>query len=236
MFFCAGSVLQFHGERPPLRLSRTWSSWLCHLRVRNENHSCLWRGNFIVTKTRVVCKMWKTQSNLRSILSSAPACLKVIVTVRDVKPRLVEEADSLGIKVVNCYHLFLQVGCAFCHLIISVQKDKVIDIGMTSALPLPFSSPGQLQYHNFFAGLQLLGRPYWESRRVWCSPTSTSSPPPLHALTSWDSTRLTARSVETQLLVDVSKLWSTSGRTSCSPSSLIICWSWPIFPSEKPLL
>ena len=173
MFFCAGSVLQFHGERPPLRLSRTWSSWLCHLRVRNENHSCLWRGNFIVTKTRVVCKMWKTQSNLRSILSSAPACLKVIVTV---------------------------------------------------------------QYHNLFAGLRLSGRPYWESRRVWCSPTSTSSPPPLHALTSWDSTRLTARSVETQLLVDVSKLWSTSGRTSCSPSSLIICWSWPIFPSEKPLL
>ena len=41
------------------------------------------------------------QSNLRSILSSAPACLKVIVTVRDVKPRLVEEADTLGIKVVR---------------------------------------------------------------------------------------------------------------------------------------
>ena len=41
------------------------------------------------------------QANLRSILSSAPACLKVIVTVRDVKPRLVEEADSLGIKVVR---------------------------------------------------------------------------------------------------------------------------------------
>ena len=38
---------------------------------------------------------------MRSILSSAPACLKVIVTVRDVKPRLVEEADSLGIKVVR---------------------------------------------------------------------------------------------------------------------------------------
>jgi long-subunit acyl-CoA synthetase (AMP-forming) len=53
------------------------------------------------------------QANVRSILSSAPACLKVtipplpslglqvIVTVRDVKPRLVAEADSLGLKVVR---------------------------------------------------------------------------------------------------------------------------------------
>jgi len=41
------------------------------------------------------------EANVRSILTSAPSCLKVIVTVRDVKPRLVEEADSLGLKVVR---------------------------------------------------------------------------------------------------------------------------------------
>jgi len=39
--------------------------------------------------------------NVRNILSSAPPCLKVIVTVRDVKPRLVEEAGTLGLKVVR---------------------------------------------------------------------------------------------------------------------------------------
>ena len=39
--------------------------------------------------------------NVRNILDSSQPCLKVIVTVRDVKPRLVEEADSLSIKIVR---------------------------------------------------------------------------------------------------------------------------------------
>ena len=39
--------------------------------------------------------------NVRNILDSSQPCLKVIVTVRDVQPRLVEEADSLGIKIVR---------------------------------------------------------------------------------------------------------------------------------------
>ena len=39
--------------------------------------------------------------NVRNILDSSQPCLKVIVTVRDVKPKLVEEADSLGIKIVR---------------------------------------------------------------------------------------------------------------------------------------
>ena len=39
--------------------------------------------------------------NVKNILDSAPPCLKVIVTVRDVKPRMVQEADSLGIKIVR---------------------------------------------------------------------------------------------------------------------------------------
>ena len=56
---------------------------------------------YTLSRNLMFSKTWQIQSNLRSILSSAPACLKVIVTVRDVKPRLVEEADSLGIKVVR---------------------------------------------------------------------------------------------------------------------------------------
>ena len=39
--------------------------------------------------------------NVRNVLDSAQDCLKVIVTVKDVQPRLVEEADSLGIKIVR---------------------------------------------------------------------------------------------------------------------------------------
>ena len=39
--------------------------------------------------------------NVRNVLESAQDCLKVIVTVKDVQPRLVEEADSLGIKIVR---------------------------------------------------------------------------------------------------------------------------------------
>ena len=39
--------------------------------------------------------------NVRNILDSAQDSLKVIVTVNDVNPRLVEEADGLGIKIVR---------------------------------------------------------------------------------------------------------------------------------------
>jgi len=56
---------------------------------------------FVISECEMRIIVAFDESNLRSILSSAPACLKVIVTVRDVKPRLVEEADSLGIKVVR---------------------------------------------------------------------------------------------------------------------------------------
>ena len=39
--------------------------------------------------------------SVRNILDSAQDSLKVIVTVVDVSPRLVEEADGLGIKIVR---------------------------------------------------------------------------------------------------------------------------------------
>ena len=45
------------------------------------------------------------EENVTSILNSAPPCLKVIVTIKDIKPRIVEEASSLGLKIVrynNC--------------------------------------------------------------------------------------------------------------------------------------
>ena len=41
------------------------------------------------------------EDNVTNILNSAPPCLKVIVTIKDVKPRIVEEATSLGLKIVR---------------------------------------------------------------------------------------------------------------------------------------
>ena len=41
------------------------------------------------------------EENVTNILNSAPPCLKVIVTIKDVKPRIVEEASSLGLKIVR---------------------------------------------------------------------------------------------------------------------------------------
>ena len=41
------------------------------------------------------------EENVKNILDSVPPCLKVIVTVRDIRPRMVEEADSLGLKIVR---------------------------------------------------------------------------------------------------------------------------------------
>merc|ERR1712107_572523 len=42
---------------------------------------------FVISECEMRIIVAFDESNLRSILSSAPACLKVIVTVRDVKPR-----------------------------------------------------------------------------------------------------------------------------------------------------
>lgn len=42
------------------------------------------------------------EENVVNLLdSSPPPCLKVVITVRDIRPRLVEEADARGIKVVR---------------------------------------------------------------------------------------------------------------------------------------
>lgn len=57
--------------------------------------------SFVIAECEMRIVVAFDEANVRSILSSAPACLKVIVTVRDVKPRLVAEADSLGLKVVR---------------------------------------------------------------------------------------------------------------------------------------
>ena len=38
---------------------------------------------------------------MTNILNSAPPCLKVIVTIKDVKPRIVEEATTLGLSIVR---------------------------------------------------------------------------------------------------------------------------------------
>ena len=38
---------------------------------------------------------------MTNILNSAPPCLKVIVTIKDVKPRIVEEATNLGLSIVR---------------------------------------------------------------------------------------------------------------------------------------
>ena len=41
------------------------------------------------------------EDNVTNILNSAPPCLKVIVTIKDVKPRIVEEATNLGLSIVR---------------------------------------------------------------------------------------------------------------------------------------
>ena len=45
------------------------------------------------------------EENVTNILTSAPPCLKVIVTIKDVKPRIVEEATSLGLKIVRFHEV-----------------------------------------------------------------------------------------------------------------------------------
>ena len=56
---------------------------------------------FVISEGEVRIVVAFDEVNVKNILDSAPPCLKVIVTVRDVKPRMVEEADSLGIKIVR---------------------------------------------------------------------------------------------------------------------------------------
>lgn len=51
------------------------------------------------------------EDNVTNILNSAPPCLKVIVTIKDVKPRIVEEATSLGLKIVR-FHEVEKYGAA----------------------------------------------------------------------------------------------------------------------------
>ena len=41
------------------------------------------------------------EENVLNILNSAPPCLKVIVTIRDVRGSTVEEATSVGLKIVR---------------------------------------------------------------------------------------------------------------------------------------
>ena len=41
------------------------------------------------------------EDNVTNILNSAPPCLKVIVTIKDVKPRIVEEATNLGLSILR---------------------------------------------------------------------------------------------------------------------------------------
>ena len=45
------------------------------------------------------------EDSVTNILNSAPPCLKVIVTIKDVKPRIVEEATSLGLKIVRFHEV-----------------------------------------------------------------------------------------------------------------------------------
>eukprot|EP00092_Neocalanus_flemingeri_P012319 GFUD01013279.1.p1 GENE.GFUD01013279.1~~GFUD01013279.1.p1 ORF type:complete len:666 (+),score=116.54 GFUD01013279.1:120-2117(+) len=60
---------------------------------------------FVITECEMRIIVAFDEVNVKNILDSAPPCLKVIVTVRDVKPRMVEEADSLGIKIVRFHEV-----------------------------------------------------------------------------------------------------------------------------------
>jgi len=57
--------------------------------------------SFVISQCEMRIVVAYDEDNVKNILDSAPPCLKVIVTVRDIKPRMVEEADSLGLKIVR---------------------------------------------------------------------------------------------------------------------------------------
>jgi len=56
---------------------------------------------FVIKECEMKIIVAYDEFNVRNILDSTQECLKVIVTVQDVNPRLVEEADNLGIKIVR---------------------------------------------------------------------------------------------------------------------------------------
>ena len=57
--------------------------------------------SFVISECEMRLVIAHDEESLTNILNSAPPCLKVIVTIKDVKPRIVEEATSLGLKIVR---------------------------------------------------------------------------------------------------------------------------------------
>ena len=57
--------------------------------------------SFVISQCEMRLVIAHDEESLTNILNSAPPCLKVIVTIKDVKPRIVEEATSLGLKIVR---------------------------------------------------------------------------------------------------------------------------------------
>ena len=81
--------------------------------------------------------------NVKNILDSAHTCLKVIVTVEDINPRLVEEADGLGIKIVRFKDVELSG---------SESPSEVVPPSPTTIATICFSRLAAV-------GAKLLGRP-----------------------------------------------------------------------------
>ena len=57
--------------------------------------------SYVISECEMRLVIAQDEESLTNILNSAPPCLKVIVTIKDVKPRIVEEATSLGLKIVR---------------------------------------------------------------------------------------------------------------------------------------
>ena len=60
---------------------------------------------FVISNCEMRIVVAFDELNVKNILDSAPPCLKVIVTVRDIRPKMVEEADSLDIKIVRFHEV-----------------------------------------------------------------------------------------------------------------------------------
>ena len=60
---------------------------------------------FVISECEMRIVVAFDELNVKNILDSAPPCLKVIVTVRDIRPKMVEEADSLDIKIVRFHEV-----------------------------------------------------------------------------------------------------------------------------------
>jgi len=56
---------------------------------------------WVIRETEMRVVVAQDEAAVRAVLASSPPCLKLIVTVRDARPAAVEEADSLGVKVVR---------------------------------------------------------------------------------------------------------------------------------------